>query len=628
MGRRLVPSSRLALSLAACIAAATAAAATEPSTSRVSVDSFGRQADGLSDAPSISATGRFVAFASVAKNLVDRDTNGVSDVFLHDRRTRRTTRVSVASNGAQADGPSTAPAISADGRYVSFESPASNLVTGDTNGFYDVFVHDTRTGETVRASVSSSGAQANGQCRRPALSGDGRFVAFDCNASTLVDADTNALTDVFVRDQRERRTTRISVGPGGAQANGESFDAAISGDGAVIAFSSGASNLVAADGNNAIDVFVRDVRTQETTRASISSTGGETNAGAPSLLPAVSANGRVVAFESDADNLVAGDTNSSRDVFLRDLASGQTVRASVDAEGRQLEGVTSTGASLGADGFVVAFDALVLVAATHFTIVKSLRTGAVMRATVDPNGLAPLDYLGPPTDPALSGSGRLVAFAFRSGALVAGDSNGVADVFVRDAGGNSSPSASFSLTTGTGEEWSTVKVDASSSDDVDGWVESYAWTFGDGGTATGVAGPHAYGRAGTFTITLTVTDNDGATSTVSKAVTLQAAPAPLCTITGTPGPDVLRGTPRADRICGLGGDDRIDGRGGNDRIVGGDGNDVLTGGFGRDTLVGGPGRDRLLARDGIADVVDGGSGRDTATVDRGRDRVRNVEAFA
>jgi Tol biopolymer transport system component len=155
-------------------------------TSRVSVASDGTQANNDSWETAISADGRYVAFRSLANNLISGDTNGFPNVFVHDRQTGLTNRVSVASDGSQANGGSGPPSISANGRYVAFASWASNLVSGDTNNFIDIFVHDRHTGQTSRVSVASDETQANADSYGPSISADGRYVAFHSHATNLV----------------------------------------------------------------------------------------------------------------------------------------------------------------------------------------------------------------------------------------------------------------------------------------------------------------------------------------------------------------------------------------------------------------------------------------------------------
>jgi Tol biopolymer transport system component len=298
-------------------------------TRRISVGSSGQQSNDYSFHPAISADGRFVAFESYATNLVAGDTNGISDVFLRDRKLQVTRRISVGAGGQQANGYDAYlyPAISAHGRFVAFNSGASNLVAGDTNNRFDVFVRDRKLQVTRRISVGAAGQQAKGYCFSPAISAHGRFVAFNSGASNLVAGDTNHTFDVFVRDRKAQLTRRVSVGPAGQQSNDYSFDPAISADGRFVAFSSYASNLVAGDTNHRFDVFVRDRMLQVTRRVSVGPAGQQANDG--SADPAISAHGRFVAFVSAASNLVPGDTNGFDDVFVRDRKLQLTRRVSV-----------------------------------------------------------------------------------------------------------------------------------------------------------------------------------------------------------------------------------------------------------------------------------------------------------
>ena len=231
----------------------------------------------IDPSPSISAEGRYVAFASLATDLVPGDSNELCDVFVHDQQTGDTFLVSVASNGTQGNGDSNRPSISADGRYVAFESWASNLVPGDTNHNYDVFVHDRQTGQTERVSVASDGTQGNGFCTSPSISADGRHVAFTSEASNLVAADTNDAGDVFVHDRQTGQTERVSVASDGTQGNGFCASPSISADGRYTAFRPEASNLVRGDANDIEDIFVHDRQTGQTVRISVASQGSQTD---------------------------------------------------------------------------------------------------------------------------------------------------------------------------------------------------------------------------------------------------------------------------------------------------------------------------------------------------------------
>src|SRR6476661_8118752 len=291
---------------------------------RVSVDSAGNQANGFSNAYSISANGRFVAFQSQASNLVPGDTNNQSDIFVRDLLTNTTTRVSVDSAGNPGNSPSNNSAISADGRFVAFQSYASNLVPGDTNNKNDIFVRDLSTNTTTRASVDSAGFQGNSDSLLPSISADGRFVAFTSFASNRLPGDTNNRDNIFVRDLSTNTTTRVSVDSAGTPGNSDSFISAISADGRFVAFQSQASNLVPGDTNNFFNqakIFVRDLSTNTTTRVSVNSAAARGQYDDALFGPLISADGRFVAFSSGASNLVPGDTNNATDVFVSDIGS-------------------------------------------------------------------------------------------------------------------------------------------------------------------------------------------------------------------------------------------------------------------------------------------------------------------
>jgi Tol biopolymer transport system component len=274
------------------------------------------QADGFSATTlALSADGRFVLFDSEATNLVPGDTNGFRDVFAHDRRTGRTSRISVSSSGGQGDHMSQSPAISADGRYVAFESFAGNLVPGDTNDQSDVFLRDRRTGRTTLVSRTPAGTPGLNNSFNPSISADGRFVAYLSDSPDFVRGDTNGTVDVFVRDRRAGRTALVSVSSAGEQANDHCNVSAISADGRYVVYSSPATNLVPGDSNANEDVFVRDRSRRTTTRVSVASSGRQSDGW--SGQPAIDAHGRVIAFTSYAEDLVPGDTNAASDVFVR-----------------------------------------------------------------------------------------------------------------------------------------------------------------------------------------------------------------------------------------------------------------------------------------------------------------------
>ena len=298
----------------------------EGKTNRVSIRSNLVEGNGMSYDPSISANGRFVSFTSTADNLaIKGDNNGDADIFVHDRVAVKTNRISISSKLKEGNRPSYSSSISGDGRMVAFVSYASNLVPRDTNNNADVFVYNRATRKTIRTSIASDGRQANGESSMPMMSADGGWVAFQSSASNLVDSDANGSTDIFVHELATGETSRISRGMAGSETDGSSFVPAISADGRYVAFQSVAQNLVPGDTNGAtdrsqgLDIFRYDRVTGETQRVSVGSDGEQANGPSndPGDDPSITADGRFVCFASVASNLVEDDTNGAYDVFVR-----------------------------------------------------------------------------------------------------------------------------------------------------------------------------------------------------------------------------------------------------------------------------------------------------------------------
>jgi hypothetical protein len=325
-------------------------------TAFMNVNTAGQKGDGTrSRFPSVSETALIVAFDSEGKNLVSDDTNGQRDIFVRYRGVPMTVRASVSTAGVQANGASARPSLSSFAERVAFESAASNLVPGDTNATQDIFVRNLYSPQsTALVSVSSTGVRSNGFSSAASLSkGDARYVSFTSSATNLVPNDTNGVPDIFVRDLVAGTTTRVSVSSSGAQGNALSSQSSTTGR--FVAFKSDATNLVPGDTNGVADIFVYEIATGITTRVSVSGTGAQSNG--TSELPSMTYSDSLVAFDSDATNLVPGDTNRVRDVFLRQRILGTTERASVSSTGEQ-GNAASSNASVGdnvATGGLVAF---------------------------------------------------------------------------------------------------------------------------------------------------------------------------------------------------------------------------------------------------------------------------------
>ncbi len=412
----------------------------------VSSTASGVTANGGSDRPAISADGRFVAFQSDATSLISGDGNARMDIFLRDRQLGTTVRISKGLSGAESNADSSVASISGNGRYVAFESTASNLVTGDTNVTKDAFVYDTVAGKTTRVSVSSTGAQADGESFRPQLSYDGRFVVFLSNSTNLIVGDTNGVDDIFLHDrdpdgnglfdEGNGTTVRASLSVSGTPLLVASNFPSISADGQFVAFTSGNG------------VFVYDRIGGAVTSAAAVSNGVST-------YTSLSADGRYVAFVSAATNLVANDTNGFLDVFVYDRTLATTTLASVSQTGTQ-QAVDSISPVISSDGryvaFVttstafarlakptVAFDAVSGATgggggggttATYYVFRRDLLAAKTVRVSSTSGGSLSNGSSG---NPGISSDGSYVAFSSTgSNMTCASDSNLAADIFVRD----------------------------------------------------------------------------------------------------------------------------------------------------------------------------------------------------
>jgi Tol biopolymer transport system component len=405
-----------------------------PITSLISLGVHNKPSAGQSYAPSISTDGRYVAFDSDADNLVPGDTNSQNDVFVRDRSTGRSERVSVNTRGEQGDKGSFTPAISGDGRWVAFASDATNLVPGDTNGASDVFLHDRRTHRTTRLSVALDGRETLGGSS-PSLSADGRWVVYNVAAPLVSKGTDEDLAGMFVYDTRTGHRERLG--------HIEGSDPTISADGRYVAFSSEVRDLVPGDTNRTSDCFVFDRRTRTVSRVSLGGTRaagqgwfrGTKQGDQESNGAVISANGRYVVFVSTAKNLVPGDTNKHDDVFLRDLRTGETRLVSGGLHGAGANGVSGA-ATLSGDGQTIVFLSQASNLIAHdkngfdYDVFRlDLRSGSISRVNVTRTGAK---ANGPTSSfPMVSGNGQVVTFGSRASNLVPGDTNDHDDVFVR-----------------------------------------------------------------------------------------------------------------------------------------------------------------------------------------------------
>lgn len=438
--------------LVALLAGATNATADSPATERVSLTWQGGQIEGGSRANAVSPDARFVTFMSGAGNVVEGDTNGFEDVFIRDRLLGLTERVSVATDGTEGNWHSGWSVVSADGRFVAFSSFASNLVPGDTNDDYDVFLRDRLAVTTERINLGPGGVQANDTSSTVAISADGRYVLFNSYATNLVPGGIPWAGHVYLFDRHTGLTEVVDRSPDGSLANDSGGGTGISADGRFVAFDSRADNLVPGDTNSSSDVFVRDRDTGVTERVSLSSGGvqGDDNSYSSSLSP----DGRFVTIVASATNLVPGDTNGFMDTFVHDRFTGVTERYSLSSSGDQPnqdcfgEGVSSDGARVALSTFA---DNLSPADPYGFedVFLRDQPTARTSPVSLTLDG-GPVD--GHSNDGEVTADGTWVLFYSEATNLVADDTNASGDVFLR--GPHTSEIFSDDFESGTTAAWS------------------------------------------------------------------------------------------------------------------------------------------------------------------------------
>ena len=409
-------------------------------TQLVSRNSLGRQGNGDSSECVLSSDGHVVAFTSFSTNLVSGDGNNTCDIFVRDLRTGITECASVNPGGMTGNDQSVFPCLSSDGRFVAFTSNASDLVPNDTNGGSDIFVKDRSTGVLERVSVSSNGSQADDGSYLPSMSADGRFVSFTSSAQNLVPYVWRGVPNVFVRDRTTQATVCVTYVAAHSQPQSDSYDvwSSLSPDGRFIAFETYSDYLVPGDVNGLPDVFLRDFSTDSLQALTQRSMGNHTGYLRNSV--ALSSTGRFLAFASPLSDFVPGDSNGVDDIFVYDRQRGHVERASIDSTGSEANAATRV-ASISSNGRYVAFVSYAdnLVAGDHNgwadVFVRDRQLGLTERVSVGPRGEEATLFSD---DPSISADGRYVVFSSPAPNLAPDDSNGYSDIFIRDRYGEPS----------------------------------------------------------------------------------------------------------------------------------------------------------------------------------------------
>ena len=482
----------------------------------------------FAEQPSMSSDGRFVAYLSDAADIVGPVTGPPTgtNVFLFDRTTGANVLVShAASSGSTyADAESFLPDISADGRFVAFESVGSNLVTGQNDGpaDEDVFLYEVATNTNQLVSHSNGSATTGGDAasRRASISDDGGRLAFQSAADDLTTGTSTATRAVFVFDRGDgtiRRVSRNASNPANS-ADGDSFGPQISGDGQWVLFPSTATTLVPGFDNNngvVVDAYVAAVDSNTTLLASHGPAGPADGASGGASAVAISQDGNTALFVSSADDLVSGqvDTNEDSDAFTFNRGSGAvTLQSAVPGNPLQTGNGFSDPSAMSADGRYVALEspATNLVAGQQDengdadALVRDTVLGVTRLVSHTPAGVVTTGN-GRSGEVTLSGDGGIAAFNSGATDLVPApaDGNGVLDVFVAL---NLPPAASATVSPGSGDAPLAVALDAAGSFDPDGAIVSHEWDHGDGTSSAGATSSHTYAAAGTYTVTLTVRD--------------------------------------------------------------------------------------------------------------------------
>jgi len=431
-----------------CTVISSVASSAEMITVRVSVSTDNKQAldadtENFLARPDISDNGRFVVFESLASTLVADDINVHSDIFLRDRELQTTVKISEGLNGEGTNGNSFAPRLTGDGRYIVFASDASNLAGNDNNNARDIFVYDTTNKQTEMISVAENGDYFDGMSMLPDISADGRYVVFQSLARNWGGVDTNSTWDALLHDRETKKTITTNVSSEGIESHSGGGIPSISADGLFVCFGSSASNLVAGDTNREYDIFLYDVLNKQTSRVNVASDGTQAGGFIDSdglkvkgdgRLCSLSGDGRYIAFQSQANNLVQNDLNEMNDVFVHDRVFQTTERVSLTSTGEEGNGHSGI-SSISSNGRYIAFQSnssnfSVNSKQDHNQFIKDRELGAIKLATYATDGTTRVSSGFIYMQSTISGDGQHLVFRSGEGNLVQDDNNDNWDTFV------------------------------------------------------------------------------------------------------------------------------------------------------------------------------------------------------
>ncbi len=563
-----------------------------------STSGIGEKGNAATTSSSLSARGTTVAFQSVATNLDQADVDGIPDIYVKDLATGELILASTSDTGEKGNDFSLRPSLSADGTRVAFLSGATNLDPTDDHPEFDVYVKDVTTGDIMLASSSDAGERGNFISYYPSLSADGSSVAFASLAWNLDPADpTMDAIDIYVKDVSSGDITLVSTTANGEKSDGTSFDPSLSADGSTVAFYSEATNLDPSDSDTIQDIYLKDVVTGAVVL--VSRTGSGEKGNGSSTAPSSSSDGTRVAFVSEATNLDPADTDATRDVYVKDLVTGELTLVSASVDGNHGNG-SSFSPRISADGTIVTFTS----AATNLhpsdtdaafdVYVKDLVTGSVFLASASATGEHGNGSSGTPD---IAADGSRVSFSSGASNLAPGDGDSVSDGYVKDIAFTQYCRGLVATQSGTtGDD---VLIGGPGDDVIVG--------FGGDDSIDGLGGDDLIcGGAGDDSLQ----GGNGADSMYGESGADD--------LLGEGGDDVLRGGAGPDTIRGLTGDDDVDSGAGTDAVYSGSGEDIVIGGASADTVFSGSGADVVHGGDG-GDILVGGNDDDTMNGENGDD---------